>query len=303
MAGVQKEIWRPEIIGFLEQDNQFLRHCVNADEYVQDGKIVYIPQAGTPATIVKNRQQLPAPIAKRTDSVIFYELDEYTSDPILLTASDAAWLSYDKRQSIIREKMKKMEEDIPTDMLYNWAKNVPTANKLKTSGANTLGTAPSATGNRKAFTQADVRAAEVLLNKQNVARQGRYMLVDSDMLNQLMDSLTAAQMYAFKDSVDVANGTVGRLFGFTILERGSVLVAAASGDVVKTKEAAAATDDNATILFWQSDMVERAYGNIELFENNNDPTFYGDIMSCLAFAGGRARRSDNKGVGLLIADA
>lgn len=302
MAGLQKEIWRPEIIGFLEMDNEFMRYAKDESANVHDGKIVYIPNAGTAANIVKNRQQLPAPITKRTDGLVFYELDEYTSDPILITRADADYLSYDKRQSIISEKMKKMEEDIPTDMLYNWAKNVPTVYKLKTTGANTAATAPSATGNRKAFTEADVRAAQTLLNKQSVSKRDRYMLIDSDLLNQLEDSMTQTQKYAFKDAVDVTNGIIGRLWGFNILERGATLVANGS-DAVKTKEAAAATDDNVATLFWQKDMVEKAYGTIELFDENGKAAYYGDLLSCLCNAGGRARRLDNKGVGLLLADA
>lgn len=303
MAGTQKEVWRPDIIEFLEKDNEFLKYCVNADEHVVDGKIIYIPQAGTPANIVKNRQVLPAPITKRTDTTVLYELDEYTSDPILLTKNDSMWLSYDKRASIIREKMKRMAEDIPTDMLYNWAKNVPAASKIKTTGSSThTATAPSATSTRKNLIEADVRAAQALLNKASVSKNGRYLLVDSDLLNQLFDSMTAAQKYAFKESVDVQNGVIGRLWGFNILERGTVLVADTS-DVLKTKEAAGATTDNVAALFWQADMVERAYGNIELFENIGDATHYGDIFSAIAFAGGRARRADNIGVGLIIAYA
>lgn len=299
---LQKEVWRPDIIEFLEQDNEFMRYCFDADEFVVQGKIVHIPNAGTPANIVKNRQVLPAPITKRTDVDVTYELDEYTSDPILLTKADSMWLSYDKRASIIREKMKRMAEDIPTDMLYNWAKNVPTAMKVKTTGSTHTATAPSATSTRKNLTEKDVRAAQALLNKASVSKKGRYLLVDSDLLNQLYDSMSAVQMYAFKEAIDVKNGVVGRLWGFDILERGSVLVADTS-DVLKTKEAAGATTDNVAALFWQRDMVERAYGTIDLFENPGDATYYGDVFSAIAFASGRARRNDNIGVGLIIADA
>lgn len=304
MAGVQKEIWKPEVIEFLEKDNEFLRHAVNADEHVVDGKIVYIPQAGTPANIVRNRATLPAQVTQRTDTTILYELDEYTSDPILLTKSDQMWLSYDKRQSIIREKLKKMREFVADDMLYNWSKNVPTANKLKTTGSSThTATAPGATSTRKNITEADVRAAQALLNGQNVMKGDRYMLLTDDLLDQLLADLTGANKYAFKDTADEKNGVVGKLWGFNILVRSSVVVAAASGDAPKLQDAATATDDNVAALFWQKDHLERAYGDVELFENQKDATYYGDVFSCITFVGGRNRRNDNAGVGLLIADA
>lgn len=300
---IQRELWRNDIIEFLEKDNEFMRLCVNADEFVIQGKVVHIPQAGTPANIERNRSILPAPIDKRVDHDITYILDEYTSDPILLPDADTKQLSYDKRNSIIREKFKLMREFCGNDMLYKWAVNVPTASKLKTSGSSThTATAPGGTSTRKNLIEADVRAAAKLLNKQNVMKDGRFLLLDSDLLDQLFASLTAAQLYAFKDTADVKNGIVGRLWGFNILERSSVLVLDSS-DVLKLQEAAGSTGDNVAALFWQRDMVERAYGDINLFEQIGAPEYYGDIYSCNAYLGGRARRDDNQGVGLIIADA
>ena len=300
---IQREIWRPDIIEFLERDNEFMRMCVNADEYVVQGKIVHIPQAGTAANIERNRASLPAPITKRTDTDITYTLNEYTSDPILLPDADTKQLSYDKRQSVLRSKFAKMREFVANDMLYEWARNIPAANKLKTTGSSThTATAPGGTSTRKNLIEADLRAAAKLLNKANVSRDGRYILVDSALLDQLYASLTAAQLYAFKDSVDVKTGIIGKLWGFNIMERSNVLVFDSS-DAIKLQEAAGATGDNVAALFWQMDMVERAYGDINLFEQLGAPEFYGDIYSCNAYLGGRARREDNIGVGVLIADA
>lgn len=297
---IQKELWRPDIIEFLEKDNEFINFCVNADEYVLQGKVVHIPQAGTPANVVRNRATLPATVVKRTDTDITYTLDEYTSDPILLPDADTKQLSYNKRESLIREKMKKMKEFVGDDILYHWAKNIPASNKLPVTGTAThTATGDGATGNRKNMAKADIRKAQTLLNKQNCPKSGRYMLLSDDQLDQLLADLDTHETYSFERGVNLKEGIIGRLYGFDFMTRSTVLQLGADG-TVKLQDAATATDDNVAALFWQRDMVERAYGDIDLFEDLGNPQYYGDIYSCITYFGGRARRSDNKGVGALV---
>ncbi len=42
---IQKEIWEKSIVEGLFAPNSFLSKAFNADEYVEAGKIVHIPQA------------------------------------------------------------------------------------------------------------------------------------------------------------------------------------------------------------------------------------------------------------------
>lgn len=300
---VQVELWKPEVIEYLEQDNEFMRHCVNADEYVMKGKIVHIPQSGGPANVVRNRATLPAPVTKREDIDITYQLDDYTSDPVLIPDVDTKQLSYDKRQSVVRENFANMKDQASDYLLYLWSQNIPTANKLKTSGSNVTGTAPGAAGNRKALVRADLRAAQKLMNNQRVPKSGRYALIPDNLLDQLVGDLDTQLAYTWQKIVDLKEGVIGRMYGFNIMTRSSVLIAAASGDAPKLPEALSATDDNEAVLFWHRDFVERAYGDLSLFDDNGNPLFYGDLISMLLYVGGRNRRNDNKGVGMIIADA
>jgi hypothetical protein len=65
-------------------------------------------------------------------------------------------------------------------------------------------------------------------------------------------------------------------------------------------EAAEATTDNGAGLFWQKDLVIRALGSHEMFEDLGNPTMYGDVYSALIRAGGRKKRNDGKGVVALV---
>lgn len=295
---VNKEMWRPDIIETLFKSNAFLTRAFNADDMVVGGRIVHIPQAGAPSKVERNRVNLPAPIVKRSDTDIVYVLDEYTTDPRLIVDIDKKELSYDKRASVIREDMGSLMEVAGDNMLYNWGVNIPAASKILTTGASATGTAPGATGNRKIITEADIRKAQLLLNNQNLPKDGRIMVLPGNFLDQLMSDNNLK--YAFQQVVDLKSGMVGRLFGFDLYERSSVLVET-TGGTVKLPEAASATDDNECAFFYHEGAVERALGDVDIFDNPGKAEYYGDVVSFLLRLGGRNRRADNKGLGYIAA--
>ena len=93
---IQREIWQDHIEGNLFKNNEFLLASTDAAQYVLQGKVVHIPQAGALPNIVKNRSSLPGTIVQRADTDITYSLDEYTSDPILIPYAETIELSYSK---------------------------------------------------------------------------------------------------------------------------------------------------------------------------------------------------------------
>lgn len=297
---IQVEMWQPLIMEQLYKSNEFLRYMYNADEYVIGGKVVHIPQSGGPASVEKNRSSLPATIVKRTDTDIVYTLNEYTTDPTLIPHADTVELSYDKTQSVIRENTEGLMEFVGDDIIYLAAANVPAGGKIPTTGSARTASASGATGNRKAFDEADLRAAQVYLNKQNVPKSDRYLLLPSDWLNDLMsdDSLK----YAFQQVVDLPDGVIARLYGFNLIERSTVLRLATDLSV-KLPTAADATTDNNAAVFWQMSALERALGDVTMFDEYGKPEYYGDVFSFLVRASSRARRSDNKGYGVIYEDA
>ena len=297
---IQKEIWTNHIQENLFKDNEFLNYGFNADQYVLQGKVVHIPNSGSTATIVKNRTSLPATVIQRTDIDVTYSIDEFTTDPILIPNADTIELSYDKLSNVLSEYESALRQLVGDWMLYNWrAENA--ASIVRTSGANVTAHMPSATGTRKKFMLADVKAARLLLNKQNVPKDDRYLLIDSDMYDQLMDELNISTYRESSKDLDLPKGVIGKIFGFYIMERTTVMVANNAGTpVIQLPGAAAAIADNGVAFAWQKNTVERAFGMIDFFENIGDPTYYGDIYSALVRMGGRKRRTDHKGVCAII---
>lgn len=286
---LQVEIWAPDIKEFLTKDNEFINYCTIQDNNVLAGKVVHKPQSGGAANVVRNRAAYPATVVTRTDTDLTYEIDEYTTDPFHIPHKDTVELSYDKRMSMLRENAANLKEVVADNLAYSWAKNVPGGKKIETTGAANA-------GGFKKLTKEDFIKAQNVLNNDNVSKEGRYILITSDQLADLLSDTTLTGY--FQSPTNLQEGVIARMFGFNILERSSV-VKMTSAKAVKLPEAAPAGGDISGAIFWQREWLERAWGEIRIFENMDDPTYYGDIYSMLVRFGGRSTRTDNKGVGLL----
>ncbi len=308
---IQKEIWTTYIIENLFKANPFFETCFRADEFVVAGKVVHIPQAGAKPTVARNRSSLPATIAKRTDTDIVYVLDEFTTDPVLIDYAEQVELSYDKIGSVLNEHIGGLQETTADWVIYEWlraftytgAANTAAASVIRTTGAAVLSHLPSATGNRKLFSKDDIKAARTALNKQNVPKEDRYLLVSSDLLDQLMnDTALLARDSALE--LDMRSGSIGRLYGFELQERsGTAVYTNAGTPVVKEPGAAAAATDNDVAIAYQRNQVEMALGEVKFFEDLDKPEYYGNVYSALLRMGGRKRRANANGIVAIVQDA
>ena len=297
---VQKEIWMNSIVEGLFADNSFLSKAFSADEFVNAGKTVHIPNAGAGSNVTKNRSSFPASVTARTDSDLTFNLDEFTTDPIKIPYADQVELSYNKRESIIKLDKAKLIESVSTDMLFNWSPAV--ANSIRTTGAAVGSHTLSATGNRKLFTKTDVKNAMNKFNAQDIPQENRWLLIDAEMYGQLLDSLTTQEAMAFHSLVDTKNGVLGKLYTFNIMMRSKAgLYTTAVAPKLWT--AAGSATDNAAAIAWHENSVCRALGQTEMFESVKDPLYYADIYSFLVRAGGRPMRSGVEGLLAIVQDA
>lgn len=296
---VQKEIWQRTIIEGLFADNTFLSKAVNDDMYVNEGKKVHIPNAGAPSGVVLNRSELPATAQKRVDQDVDYNLDELSTNPILIPYADMVELSYNKRNSVVDQDRKELIFQAAEALLAAWC---PAAGKrVKTTGQGVAAWTPSATGLRKKITPADVSALQLRFNADNVPQTDRYLLLDANMYQQLLDGMTQTQAIGFFQAADVKRGIMGMLYGFEVMVRSTVYNFAADG-TLKAYGAAGAATDCAGGLAWQRDSLSRALGEVIMFDSVDNPLYYGDIYSFLVRVGGAIRRYDKKGVYAIVAD-
>ena len=297
---IQREIWINTIQEGLFADNSFLTKAIPADEFVEMGKTVHIPNAGAPSKTKKNRSKFPADVNTRTDIDLSFNLDEFTTDPIRIPNADTVELSYNKRESVLREDKATLHEAVAKSILYSWLPDKDHC--IKTTGAVVDAHTPKATGKRKAICRADVKMLMTKFNADNVPQEGRYLLLDAYMYDQLIDDLTSLQHQAFLASANAQRGILGKLFSFNVMMRSEVAVYG-DGITKKAEDAAGAATDLAAGLAWHENSVCRALGEVKAFENEKDPTYYGDIYSFLLRAGGRPMREDVKGLVAIVQGA
>jgi len=297
---VTKEIWETDIIGNLFKDNQFAERAVSGDQYVVAGKIVHIPTAGAPVSSLKNNTEFPITAVKRTDNEVLYALDNYYQPPKFVEKVEQYELSYDKRQSIMGEDQAQLIQDAMDGLLFRWAWQglaigVTPCNNIPTVGAATAATLPGATGNRKLFTRDVFSTIKKAMDKANIPANGRIALLTADHHQQLIDSFSDTALTNFYRFADIEKGIIGRFMGFDIYMRSTVqrwrLVGGVWTPVDEQDPAfAAGTGDSAASLFWQESCVERARGEVNVFDDAGRPEYYGDVFSMNMRLGGRQRR-------------
>lgn len=315
---VTPEIWTDFVVENLFKDNEFLLESIDESQYVLQGSVVHVPQAGAPSGVRRNRTQLPATITRRTDVDITYALDEFTTDPRFIPDADKVELSYDKMQSCMSEDMSYLRQVLADAMLYNWRPKY----FIKATKAASADYVIHGTGVRTGVCVDDFVKAKAVFNKWGIPKKDRFVLLPTEMYNQICDDVRNNNNDNLLTAIyDPTNGSLAKLEGFAIIERQTALLASNSllssvtgqkyfkftsdHDLTYTPEDYEAIEQGgmnaentacAVGLFWQKNMVRRALGETKMFENTGDPTYYGDIYSFLNRMGGRKSRGDGKGV-------
>jgi hypothetical protein len=301
---IQKEIWAADIKEQLFPDNSFV--ALSQDDSVfSDGKKVHRAVSGTIDPAVRNRATVPAVIKRRVDADTEYELDEFTSEPVLIQDIEEVEVNYQKRGSVLRQQMLQMNLDVAKWMNYHWAaENASTI--IRTGGADraALATNFGATGTRKTIRVDEFIKLAQMFDDMEVPEEGRNILVPTGMYYDLVaNHWKDLLVLQAEGKAALAKGEIMNLFGFRVWKRSSknfLTYTNAGTPVRRTPDAANAVTANAAALAWHPDFVTRAKGDVKVFENIDDATMYGSLFSSLVRAGGRKFYPDGTGVAAIV---
>ncbi len=314
-VGITPDIWTNYIVENIFKNNEFLLQSIDESQYVLCGGVVHIPQAGAASGVKRNRTLLPATITRRSDTDVTYALDEFTTDPRFIPEADKVELSYDKMQSCMTEDMSYLSQVIADTMLWNWRPQwYIKASKFKSADYLIHGT-----GLRTGVCVDDFAKAKEVFDKWGIPKDGRRVILNTEMYNQICEDVRTSTLINLSAVYDHVNGRLKKLEGFEIEERSTVLLAsnstlsAVSGksyykftgrdlnyspedyESIVLGDKSADNTACAIGLFWHPNFVRRAIGTTKMFNNDGDPTYYGDIYSFLQRAGGRLSRGDGRG--------
>jgi len=291
---LQKEVWIQDIQETLHQGSEFILQGTDHSAFVSN-KVVHVPQSGSMSAIEKNRSSLPATISQRTDTELTYNLNDYTTDPVLITDLDELQTSYMKRQSVLRQHLDAMNERIGNEVAYEWAGSGSTSLVLRTSGGATsqLPNA-TATGTRKLITKEDISLMARKLDLDNAPKNDRVLLLPTSMYYELF-STDALIRNDFGRALNMVNGQAKEIFGMKVFVRPQVVLFNNTTTKKAVGSADAVTDCYGAIAF-QKNAVAQALGSIKVFANEDLPEYYGSVFSAQVFHGAKMLRSDNKGI-------
>jgi hypothetical protein len=302
-----KEIWVSDVQEALNRNADFLPYSVDHSAYIAFGT-VHVPQSGSNPTVVKNPATFPLAISERTDTDRTYALNQFALEPTLISNLDELQISYDKRQSVLGQQITTLTQRIGDEVAISWSAT-GAANIVGTTGsAVATSLAPGATGTRKAVTLADIASLASKLDKDNVPRQNRKLLMSTDMFWELfqISDVIRASYNGFQNQPNVLqSGIVAMLYGFEIMMRPVVSVYANSTTSPKAFGAATATTDNLACIAFHSTTVARALGSMTpLYDSgsngNGKPEYLGSIFNMEVMLGSAILRADMKGVAALV---
>jgi hypothetical protein len=303
---LDREQWLADIQENLFKDNAIINRATNHDGFV-NYKTVHVPQAGANPTITKNLGAFPATISQRADSELTYSMDTYYVEPIHIErGQETAFISYDKRMSILNQHIKTLEDVLTNQALYKWAP-AGAGTFVKTTGlASSAAKAPSATSTRLAITLADILTAKGILDDASVPAEGRILLMPYSMYNgQLLAIQDVYQMQSYGSSA-LPSGVVNRIHGFDIMLRATTVVYDNTATpVLKTisdngAPTSPTTTDNLACLAYHPSFVAKAKGGADVFINENDPAYYGSIVSALQLFGASKMRTSQVGIVAIV---
>jgi len=298
---IQKEIWVKDIADNIFPDNSYFMQSIDDSPFV-DGSTVHLPEAGARPGVSKNRSSLPATAGKRTDTEASYTIDSYTTDPIILQNAEEIELSYPKRQSILTDNIETLKTRVADELAIKWAPTLAT-NQVRTSGAARAAFVSGQTGNRKAVAKVDFIAVNAMFNRMDVSQDGRYALIDANMMADIMN-IPEFVSYDKIGYAALTKGAIGMLLGIQIYVRSAAIRYDNTGTpVITAYGASVGAADNLACLFWHKNYVRRAAGAITVYEKIQDPQFYGDVLSAEVRFGGKKARQTEVGVISLIESA
>jgi hypothetical protein len=186
--------------------------------------------------------------------------------------------------------------------LVNWLTGV--AEKVPTTGSSVSATAPGATGNRKAFTRADLVTGLQILYSQDIPVDEvnkPILIIPPIMYTEMLKISEFVDANKLGAGTRLINGQIGEVLGCRVMIR-SLVARTDNSDVIKAEDAAnAATDQHAAILYHPS-FVRKAMGAFKVYINQDRAEYAGDVISTELRFGSTQARNDKSGVVLIHED-
>lgn len=258
-AGLNKEIWLPEIMEGFYAGDMFLSEARDMTAFVDNNKI-HLAEAGVNPTVLVNNITYPIPVSQRADGNLEMSLDTYDTENTMIRNIETAELAYDKRASIIYGHKQALKMQFMQKAIHAYAPN---------SDASFTPVIESAQSGKITFE--DILTLAESFDNAEIDSTGRILVLSVKHLSDLRkESLT--QFKEFMKDKD--------LFGFKVYSLADKRMPKynnTNGSKVGYGVASAGTDAICSVAF-HKDEVMKADGDLDMFAKEKDPEQRADIL-------------------------
>ena len=266
MAGLNKEIWLPEIMEGFYADDMFLSQARDMSAFVENDKI-NLAEAGVNPNVLINNSTYPIPVAQRGDTPISLELDTYDTENTLIRNIETAELSYDKRNSVLYGHRQALRMKFMEKAIHAFA---PTADGIYTPVLKASGN-DDGTG-IKEITFEDILDLENRFDEAEISSEGRVLVLSTKHKSQLKKQ----DLKLYKEVFD-KGGAFGGFSIYSLAKQRMPKFDKAAGTKIAFGAAASANDTICSVAF-HKDEVMRCSGTLDMFVDLKNPTERGDIF-------------------------
>lgn len=265
LAGLNKEIWLPELMEGFYADDMFVTEMRDMSAFVSND-VINLAEAGVNPDVLVNNTTYPVPYAQRADVPIALTLDTYDTENTEIKSVETAELAYDKRQSVMYGHKRALQMTFMEKAAHNVAPSADsnlTPLLTATGGDNGSG--------RKRLKFADLLRLKKRFDNAEIPSEGRILVLSA----QHQEDLEIEDVERYNKLMD--KGMVAGFKVYFLADKRLPRYNATTGAKVAYGAAAAGTDAVASIAF-HKDEVMRAQGSQDLFLREKDPETRSDIM-------------------------
>lgn len=310
MAGLLKELWIDLLIGDVDEffdNDHFLSHGADMSYAVDNDRINFTYKGPRPG-IVKNFRtngstELSAYL--RTDIPEYVDLDNYSTEQMVLPRVDLFALPYDKKASLLEDMRRALIDRIAVDGIWNIA---PASNQTQTPVIAAAATNPDAGDGYDAIVRTDITNLRILLDIQYPGLKNAdwqlmvdsytywYLVNNDDILKaQYSNSAPIGAILSKISSGGATGKAMGRepiplqIAGFTLYcdDRTPWYDADDSTKFAydpSSPNYTVDTDFKSAVAYVPGQTFCKALGSTELFDQNNHPGKQADLASFLTRA-------------------
>jgi hypothetical protein len=298
------EIFSKYVTEKLFEQNAFLTHMKNVSEYA-NGKTVHIPQYIFTGSVAVDGSNFTGSTGFDVDRPIeqdlTFVLNEYHfSQPLLVTDFDEAMTSYAKMNVAVGDATNVLTDYISKKILNKLCVDVDASKVVPTSGSAGVNNSPLKTANRKKLSYMDILAIGQKMDEDNVPENGRYLMLDSVMYQELLTDTQIINAQNFGEST-LPTGVVRTVAGINIMKKNSISTATSSG-TVRLLGVSSQTLDNRLAFAWHEDAVVTADSGVKTYQVTGDPFKRGNIFNASYYMGAVNPRkgADDAGTYLIV---